>query len=121
MSASLEAAALGTDDLTPAEEDRLGEAVTEVLASVTPTAAFVTNLGQQLAQATQRELESQKRREQGLRIAGLVGGGVISIVGGLAVWLIWQKQHHADGQPGPRPVSPRGSRQLAHAQHSARP
>ncbi len=82
----------GQPDVDAAWEAALAAALTPALASAKPSEAFVAHLGHQLVKAARSEAQEHKVREQRLAIAGVVGG-VISLVGGLVVWLLWRQYH----------------------------
>ena len=82
-------------------ETALAAALTPALSSAKPSEVFIAHLGRQLTETARHEAQEQTIREQRLRIAGAVGG-VVSLVGGLVVWLLWRKRHkpQAAGKPG---------------------
>jgi hypothetical protein len=84
-------------------ETALAAALTPALSSAKPSEAFIANLGRKLADTARCEAQEQKLREERLRVAGVVGG-VVSLVGGLAVWLLWRQhrkpQSAAVSKPG---------------------
>lgn len=87
-------------ELGPAEQLALEKAMAAALTSGVPSERFVAHLGQQLAETARREQLAQQRREERLRTAGLFGlvGGIFSLLGGLAVWLLW-RQRRKEGAP----------------------
>ena len=105
-------------ELALEEERRIAETAAQFMIPTAPTSQFVSRLGQQLADAARREIESRHRREQGLRIAGIVGGGVLSVAGGVALWLLLRKR--PSGAEAASLFPARANRRLAHAHTSAR-
>ncbi len=82
----------GQPDVDAAWEAAMAAALTPALASAKPSEAFVAHLGHQLVTAARSEAQEHKVREQRWAIAGVVGG-VVSLVGGLVVWLLWRQYH----------------------------
>ncbi len=77
--------------LPPQEQTAVEEALQEALTPVAPSRAYVTRLGQDLKVA----VRSKQAAKQGWLPLGVVGGGVISLVGGLIVWLLMQRKKQA--------------------------
>ncbi len=103
MSLSLEMSGTKEAGLSPAEQAALERALPQVLVVVAPSDKFVAQLGQHLTEAARREAAAEQRRDRQLRTAGLVGG-VVSVLGGLVVWLLWRRLHPK------APLAPAGAR-----------
>ncbi len=83
-------------DLPSSEEEALGRAVRAALPYAAPSRRFV--------EALHRGLVAEAAHQQGaerqfLRTLGFLGGGLLSIVGGVAIWALWQRRH---GQAQPK-------------------
>ena len=87
----------------PAEEEQaLGRVVVYTMPPVTPPAAFVEQLGSDLVAEARRHYDVEQRRHQVTRTVGWVGGGVLSVMGGVALWLFVQRKRAvAPGAPPP--------------------
>jgi hypothetical protein len=93
MSLTLEMTETKPEVFGLAEQAELEGALANAMFVAAPSDQFVTQLGQHLAQAAKREAEAERLREQRLRTASVVGG-VVSVLGGLVVWLLWRKRHN---------------------------
>ena len=83
----------------PAEEEQaLGQVVVHTMPPVAPPAAFVEQLGSDLVAEARRHYDVEQRRHHLTRTVGWVGGGVLSVVGGVALWLFVQRKR--EGVPG---------------------
>ena len=80
------------EDMSSEEAEVLGQAVAEVLPRVPPQRAFVTELGRNLVAEARRRQETEQQRHNVARTVGLVGGGVLSVVGGVVIWFFVQRQ-----------------------------
>ncbi len=73
----------------------LEQAISAVLAPSFPASAFVEGLGRDLLE----EAVAQQVRRRQLRltfgIAGVVAGGLFSILGGVLLWHSWQRRREA--------------------------
>jgi hypothetical protein len=77
----------------PAEEEQaLGQIVARAIPPVAPPAVFVEQLGRDLVAEACRHYDVEQRRHRVTRTVGLVGGGVLSVVGGVALWLLVQRK-----------------------------
>lgn len=87
----------------PAEEEQaLGQVVVRAMPPVAPPAAFVEQLGSDLIAEARRHYDVEQRRHHVTRTVGWVGGGVLSVVGGVALWLFVQRRRAvAPGVPAP--------------------
>ncbi len=91
------------------EKRELEQSIANVLVPVLPPESFVRRLRQDIvAEAARQQAAktavapgaSEQRMPRILRIIGLVGGGILYVVGGIAVWLLWR---HSD-EEGPAHV-----------------
>jgi len=77
----------------PAEEEQaLGQVVVRTMPPVAPPTAFVEQLGSDLVAEARRHYDVEQRRHQVTRTVGWVGGGVLSVVGGVALWMFVQRK-----------------------------
>jgi len=72
--------------LPPQEQTAAEQALQEVLVPIAPSRAYVTRLGQDLKVAAR----SKQAAKQSWLPLGVVGGGLLSLVGGLILWLLVQ-------------------------------
>ncbi len=70
------------------ERTAVEDALQEALTPVAPSRAYVTRLGQDLKAAARTR---QAAKQEWLPL-GVVGGGLLSLVGGLIVWLLVQRK-----------------------------
>ena len=82
-------------DHVPLREQRaIKRAVVSVLPPLHPTRAFVEQLNQDLVAEAWRQYETRAvKTNQTLSFLGLFSGGVLSVVGGIAIWLLVQREH----------------------------
>ena len=85
------------EDLSSEEENALGQAVVDALPPVAPPRAFVTELGRNLVAEARRRQETEQQRHHVARTVGLVGGGVLSVVGGFAIWFFMHRHQKDNG------------------------
>lgn len=93
-------------DTVPLSERRAIErAVLEALPPVRPSQAFVTQLSRDLvAEARRRQISQPERANRMLQVLGYLSGGIFSMLGGIAIWLLIQRnqdQRGADLQLAP--------------------
>lgn len=97
------------EDLSSEEEEALGQAVADVLPPVAPPRAFVNELGRNLVAEARRRQDTEQQRHHVARTVGIVGGGVLSVVGGVAIWLFVQRHQKDNGvkiaAPAPAPTA----------------
>jgi hypothetical protein len=74
--------------LPPQEQTAAEQALQEALMPVAPSRAYVARLGQDLKAAARTK---QEVKPEWLPL-GVVGGGLLSLVGGLIVWLLVQRK-----------------------------
>ncbi len=72
--------------ILPHEQTLLEQSIQAVLTPMWPTERFIVELERDLIEEARR----QERAGQGLRIAGWIGGGLLSIAGGILLWTLWQ-------------------------------
>lgn len=80
--------------ISPQEQKLLEKSLRETLLLTAPPENFVIELEDALLAEAQRQHRQQTHLWQGLGIAGLIGGGLLSIVGGIWVWLHWQDRQN---------------------------
>lgn len=92
-------------DYVPLREQRAIErAVVSALPPVHPTRAFVERLNQDLVADARQQYETRAAKtNQTLNLLGLFSGGVLSVVGGIAIWLLVQREHEEIGTDLPVP------------------
>lgn len=91
---------LGTNMLSE-EQHALEHSIREALQPTWPTDLFVLELEQELMGEARRQNQDPRRLSHDLRVFGLVGGGLLSIAGGVLMWVLWRQN---------RPVSDASSR-----------
>jgi len=84
--------------MLPHEQTLLEQSIQAALTPIWPTERFVVELERDLLEEARR----QERAGQGLRIAGWIGGGLLSIAGGILLWTLWQRRQTQkdDGEVG---------------------
>jgi hypothetical protein len=83
-------------DLIPVEEQwAIERAVIQVLPMVKPSQHFVAQLSEDLLAEAMRQSAGvrqqatrQRNTAQLLKLLGLLGGGLISVIGGMSIWLL---------------------------------
>ncbi len=88
--------------LQDGHEAMLARTLLAVLPPVKPQTAFVTLLEQELRQAAQQQANATRSLNTLANAMGIVGGGALSIVGGVLLWRHWQ--HQRDRKAPPKPV-----------------
>ena len=76
------------EGLLPREQALLEQSIQAALTPILPTERFIVELERDLIEEARR----QERLGQGWRIAGWVGGGLLSIAGGVLLWTLWQRR-----------------------------
>jgi hypothetical protein len=90
----------------PAEEEQaLGQMVARAMPPVAPPATFVEQLRRDLVAEACCHYDVEQRRHRMTRAVGLVGGGVLSVVGGVALWLFVQRKRAITPGASPSPVA----------------
>ncbi len=74
--------------MLPHEQTMLEQSIQAALTPMWPTERFVAELERDLLAEARR----QERAGQGWRIAGWVGGGLLSVAGGILLWTLWQRR-----------------------------
>jgi hypothetical protein len=87
------------ENVPPREERAIERAVVTVLPPVQPSQAFVQQLGADLLEEARRQREAEQQSNQTLRIFGMVGGGLLSVIGGMALWLLTHRPKDRRDQP----------------------
>ncbi|MGC9393548.1 MAG: hypothetical protein ACP5J4_01690 [Anaerolineae bacterium] len=93
------------ENLPAEEEQALGQLVTRAMPPVAPSDAFVEQLGSDLVAEARRHYDVEQHRHRVTRTVGLVGGGVLSIVGGVALWLLVQRKRAVPPGTSPSPAA----------------
>ncbi len=84
--------------ILPREQTLLEHSIQAALSPMLPTDRFVVELERDLIQEARRQARYAQNVGQGWRMAGWVGGGLLSIAGGILVWtLLRQRQAPKDG------------------------
>lgn len=78
--------------LPPRDEAALRQAVAAALPAARPSAAFADALERDLLAEAARQYDAQKNLHAVTRTAGIVGGGVLSVVGGILLWRLHQRR-----------------------------
>ncbi len=93
------------------EQHAIERAVVTVLTPVRPSDGFVDQLGYDLTEEARKQYEARQRYvSKALRIFGFVGGGLASVIGGIAIWLL---VHRDDRVARPSRPQARAQRQAA--------
>ncbi len=84
--------------ILPHEQTLLEQSIQAALMPIWPTEQFIVELERDLMEEARR----QERMGQGWRIAGWIGGGLLSIAGGILLWVLWQRRRTQkdDGEAG---------------------
>ena len=86
------------------EQRAIERAVVSVLPPARPARAFVEQLNRDLVADARRQYEIRAAKtNQTLNLLGLFSGGVLSVVGGIAIWLLVQREHEETGTDLPVP------------------
>ena len=86
------------ETVSPDEERAINRAVIRVLPPVEPSQAFVQQLGRDLVAEARRQYTTQPvRGEKLLQILGYISGGIFSLIGGITLWLLIQRNHETQG------------------------
>ncbi len=80
--------------ISPQEQKILEKSLRETLQLAAPPGDFVIELEDALLIEVLRQNRQQTHLWQGLGIAGLISGGLLSIVGSVWVWLRWQERQN---------------------------
>ncbi len=80
-------------DYVPLQEQQVIErAVVTVIPPVKPSQTFISQLSQDLVAEARRQEEARRKSvNQALRIFGIAGGGILSVLGGIVLWLLFQQ------------------------------
>lgn len=81
------------------EQAVLERNIPAVLTPVRPVETFVSDLERELITAAQRQQREQVQFWRGVRTLGMIGGGLLSVVGGVFMWVVWRQHPGSDGQP----------------------
>ena len=85
------------ENISSEEEAALKQAVKDALPVVFPSRAFVAELGRNLVAEARQRQDTEQQRHQVARTVGIVGGGVLSVVGGFAIWFFMQRHQKHNG------------------------
>jgi hypothetical protein len=86
------------ESFLPREKQALEHSISVALVPASPSEFFVSDLEQQLIDEAKRHQQDQQALLQGLRVVGLIGGGLLSVVGGVLMWLLWRKHQPQDSE-----------------------
>ncbi len=89
---------LGTHVL-PEEQQALEDSIREALQPEWPTDLFVANLEQELMEEARQRDQQPRHLMSDLRVFGLVGGGLLSIAGGVLMWMLLRQNRPASDVP----------------------
>ncbi len=78
--------------VSAAEAELVAEAVRQVLPLVVPSLYFVAALESELLQEAARRQSIHQRLRQLTSFLGILGGGILSLVGGILLWRSWQQK-----------------------------
>ncbi len=82
------------DHVPVGEQQAIARAVVYVMPSEGPSQSFINQLSQDLiAEAGRLHAVRLRNTSQTLRLFGFLGGGLISIVGGILIWLLVSHNH----------------------------
>lgn len=88
------------DTVPLAEQRAIQRAVIDVLPPVRPSQAFVSQLSRDLvAEARRHQIAHPEKANRVLQILGFLSGGIFSMLGGIAIWFLIQRnqdQRRAD-------------------------
>ena len=97
--------------VSPHDQQILERAIRNVLATIPPTECFVSELERELIAEAQHQQQDRAHLGQWLRVAGFIGGGLLSIAGGVWMWSRWQQRRpHPDTATAPHWSLPRLNR-----------
>ena len=85
-----------TEPVSAVEEELVAEAVRKVWPPLTPSADFVASLEVELLETAAHQQETQHRVRQVASLLGILGGGILSLVGGVLLWRSWRKKRTGD-------------------------
>ncbi|HOT92512.1 MAG TPA: hypothetical protein PLJ78_10910 [Anaerolineae bacterium] len=92
------------EGLLPREQHWLEHSIQAVLTPVLPPEQFVADLERELIQESQRQVSATQDTARGWRVASWIGGGLLSIAGGILVWaLLRQKARQGSAAAGASP------------------
>jgi len=86
------------EGLLPREQQALEHSIRVALAPASPSEFFVSDLEQQLIDEAKQHQQDQQALLQGLRVVGFIGGGLLSIVGGVLMWLLWRRHQTQESE-----------------------
>ena len=82
------------DTVPLAEQRAIQRAVIDVLPPVRPSQVFVTQLSRDLvAEARRQRIAHPDKANRMLQIFGFLSGGIFSMLGGIAIWFLIQRNH----------------------------
>ena len=81
------------------EQQAIARAVVRVMPHEEPSQSFVNQLSHDLiAEARRLHAIRQKNTSQTLRLFGVLGGGLVSVLGGILIWLLVSHNHNGEGR-----------------------
>jgi len=95
-------------EYVPLKQQRaIARAVVTVWPRIRPSRAFVDQLSRDLATEAHRQvIAHHSKGDRTLNFLGLFSGGVLSVVGGLAIWLLVQRDQDKAGNAPLNPSQP---------------
>ncbi len=89
------------DHIPVGEQQAIARAVVYVMPSEGPSQSFINQLSQDLvAEAGRLHAVRLRHTSQTLRLFGFLGGGLVSILGGILIWLLVSRNHDETGPAG---------------------
>lgn len=101
------------------ERKTLEHSISTALRPAMPNATFVSELEQELIAKAERHYRNQVNALQGLRVIGLIGGGVLSIVGGVLMVVLWRQRQTENPDEGKSAAGLFETTKLTEAQNTA--
>ena len=85
------------EDMPVREQRAMERAVVTVLSPVEPSRMFVHQLAYDLVEEAKHK-DDDRQQIYATRILGLIGGGLLSIVGGLVVWILVRSRERSEAE-----------------------
>ncbi|MBN2007413.1 MAG: hypothetical protein JXA21_28975 [Anaerolineae bacterium] len=94
---------LGTNMLVE-EQRALEHSIREALQPTWPADLFVSELERELMEEARQQTPEPRRMLHGLGVFGLVGGGLLSIAGGVLMWVLLRQNRPTTTDAASRPA-----------------